>query len=175
LREAITKTGRIALSRVVIGQRERTVALRPVDGGLIAHTLHDDRDLNSAKPLFEEAGEIKTDPEMVQLAVQLIDRQTGQYDPSDVEDRYETRLRAMLDAKLQGEGLATEDTAEPDRSNVIDLMSALKKSLQASAEPPSSAPPAQGQRPAESAPATKEKQKPKAAAQAAAKSPRKRA
>jgi DNA end-binding protein Ku len=175
LREAITRTGRIALSRVVIGQRERTVALRPADGGLVAHTLHDDRDLNSAKPLFEEAGEIKTDPEMVQLAVQLIDRQTGQYDPSDVEDRYETRLRAMLDAKLQGEGLATEDTTEPDRSNVIDLMSALKKSLQASAEPPSSAPPAQGQRPAESAPATKEKQKPKAAAQAAAKSPRKRA
>jgi len=72
-----------------------------MDGGLVAHTLHDDRDLNSAKPLFESTTDVKTDPEMVQLGVQLIDRQTGQYDPSDVEDRYETRLRAMLEAKLK--------------------------------------------------------------------------
>ena len=78
MREAIGKTGRIALSRVVIGQRERTVALRPMDGGLVAHTLHDDRDLNSAKPLFESTTDVKTDPEIVQLGVQLIDRQTGQ-------------------------------------------------------------------------------------------------
>ena len=105
LREAIGKTGSIALSRVVIGQRERTVALRPMDDGLVAHTLHDDRDLNSAKPLFEDTSDIESDPEMVQLAVQLIDRQTGQYDPSDVEDRYETRLRAMLEAKLCGVGI----------------------------------------------------------------------
>ena len=81
LREAIGKTGRIALSRVVIGQRERTIALRPMDGGLMAHTLHEERDLNSAKQLFESTTGIKTDPEMVQLAVQLIDRQTGRYDP----------------------------------------------------------------------------------------------
>ena len=170
LREAITKTGRIALSRLVIGQRERVIALRPMDGGLIAHTLHDDRDLNSAKPLFEDTRDIKVDPEMVQLAVQLIDRQTGQYDPSDVEDRYETRLRAMLEAKLKGEGLEIEDTTEPDRSNVIDLMSALKRSLQASAETPASAPPTQRPSPEEPA---KEAKKPKA--QAATRSPRKRA
>lgn len=174
LREAISKTGRIALSRVVIGQRERTVALRPMDGGLVAHTLHDDRDLNSAKPLFESTTDIKTDPEMVQLAVQLIDRQTGRYDPSDVEDRYETRLRAMLEAKLKGEGLAAEDIAEPDRSNVIDLMSALKQSLQASAEAPAAVLPAQGQSTAEPAPIAKDAKKRKAAAQAATRS-RKRA
>ena len=43
-----------------------------------------------------------------QLATQLIDRQTGRYDPADVEDRYETRLRAMIDAKLKGEGRRAE-------------------------------------------------------------------
>ena len=46
-REAIAKTGKTALSRVVIAQRERTIALRPMGEGLIAHTLYEDRDLNS--------------------------------------------------------------------------------------------------------------------------------
>jgi len=70
----------------------------------------------------------KSDPEMVQLAVQLIDRQTSAYDPADLEDRYETRLRAMLEAKLQGEEIHEEVPVAPT-SNVIDLMAALRKSL----------------------------------------------
>jgi len=86
-----------------------------------------------AKPLFEDAQNIKTDPEMVKLAIQFIDRQTSRYDPSDVEDRYETRLRAMIDAKLKGEGLDAEPDEPEERSNVVDLMAALKKSLGQSA------------------------------------------
>src|SRR3954451_18676157 len=129
LREAIQKSGQLALTRVVISQRERTVALRVTDGGLVAHTLNEQRDINDAKPLFEDVEHIKTDPEMVSLAEQLIKRQSGRYDPSDLEDRYETRLRAMIEAKLKGEGM--EDAEEPQiaTSNVIDLMAALKKSL----------------------------------------------
>jgi DNA end-binding protein Ku len=130
LREAISKTGMTALSRVVISQRERTIALRPVEGGLMAHTLYEDRDLNSAKGLFDGLDEIKLDPEMVQLATQLVKRQAGKYESADLEDRYETRLRTMIDAKLKGEGIDLE-AEEPvaSTSNVIDLMSALKKSL----------------------------------------------
>src|SRR5262249_60766270 len=87
-----------------------------------------------AGAIFGGSAGIKTDPEMVQLAKQLIDRQTTEYDPSDLEDRYETRLRAMLDAKLKGEGVDLTEPAEPERSNVIDLMAALKKSLGEAAE-----------------------------------------
>ncbi|WP_428490677.1 Ku protein [Rhodopila sp.] len=129
LLEAIEKTGRTALSRVVIGQRERTIALRPMQGGLVAQTLFEQRDINDAKTMFDDAAAIKTDPEMVKLATQLIDRQTGRYDPSDLEDRYETRLREMIDAKLKGEGIEEEATPEPAQTNVIDLMAALKRSL----------------------------------------------
>ena len=129
LREAIAKTGKTALSRVVISQRERTIALRPMDDGLMAHTLYEDRDLNSPKELFDDLAGIKTDPEMVQLATQLVQRQSGKYDAADLEDRYETRLRAMIDAKLKGEGVDLSEPAEPDRTNVVDLMAALKKSL----------------------------------------------
>ena len=129
LREAVLKTGKVALTRVVISQRERTMAIRPMDGGLVAHTLNEERDLNSANALFEDTRNVQVDPEMVKLAVQLIDRQSGRYDPADLEDRYETRLRAMLDAKLKGEGVSVEDEPAFAESNVIDIMSALRKSL----------------------------------------------
>lgn len=128
LREAIEKTGMVALTRVVIAQRERTVALRPVAGGIVAQTLNEERDLNPAEPLFADVNGIRTDPEMVKLAVQLIERQTGRYDPADLEDRYETRLRAMIEAKLAGEGLGAK-VEEEKTSNVVDLMQALRKSL----------------------------------------------
>jgi DNA end-binding protein Ku len=68
LYEAIEKTGRIALSRVVIAQRERTIALRPMDGGLVAQTLHEQRDINDAKAVFEGARRVKIDPDMVRPA-----------------------------------------------------------------------------------------------------------
>jgi DNA end-binding protein Ku len=139
--EAVAKTGKTAISRVVISQRERTIALRPVgDAGLIAHTLYEDRDLNSASELFDDLAGIKTDPEMVQLATQLVQRQAGRYDAADLEDRYETRLRAMLDAKLKGEGMDAEAEPVVATSNVIDLMAALKQSLgQAPAQKPATA------------------------------------
>ena len=129
LREAIQRTGKVALTRVVIAQRERTVALRPMAGGLVAHTLNEERDINPAQHLFGGVQGITIDPEMVKLAVQLVDRQTGQYDPADLEDRYETRLRAMLDAKIKGEGLRAQDEPAPADTNVIDLMAALRTSL----------------------------------------------
>jgi DNA end-binding protein Ku len=136
LREAIARTGKVALSRVVIAQRERTIALRPLEAGLMAHTLHEERDLNSPAALFEDAARLATDEEMVRLATQLIERQSGRYDPADLEDRYETRLRAMIEAKLKGEGLAAEEAAPEPRGNVIDLMAALKKSLGQTVEAP---------------------------------------
>jgi DNA end-binding protein Ku len=62
-------------------------------------------------------------------ATQLVQRQSGEYDVADLEDRYETRLRAMIDAKLKGEGVELIEPEEPDRTNVVDLIAALKKSL----------------------------------------------
>jgi DNA end-binding protein Ku len=161
LREAIAKTGKVALSRVVISQRERTIALRPADGGLMAHTLYEERDLNSGQELFEGMDGIKVDPEMVELATQLVQRQAGKYDASDLEDRYETRLRALIDAKLKGEGIDAAEEPEIVTSNVVDLMATLRKSL--------------GQVDEEE-PAAKKKAAPKrSAAQAATKPSRKRA
>ena len=104
LRDAIASTGKIALSRVVIARREHPIAIMPMGKGLVVHTLHEERDLNDYGAIFDHLPSTKPDPDMIQLATQLIDRQTGKYDPADIEDRYETRLRAVIDAKLKGRG-----------------------------------------------------------------------
>jgi len=91
--------------------------------------LNDERDLNDATEIFDDLPKAKSDPEMIQLATQLIERQSGKYDPADVEDRYEARLRHVIDARLKGEGIEPLDEEEPDRGNVIDLMGALRRSL----------------------------------------------
>lgn len=130
LRDAIAATGQVALSRVVIARRERAIALMPLDRGLVAHTLHDERDLNPWATLFEDLPTAKPDPEMVKLARQLIERQVGAYDPADSEDRYEARLREVIEAKLKGEGIEPEAEDTPDRGNVVDLMAALRRSLE---------------------------------------------
>ena len=76
LRKAMADTGRVALSRVVIGQRERTIGVRAVADGLVAHTLDEQRDINDAQAVFEDAAAVTVDPEMVKLAKELIERQT---------------------------------------------------------------------------------------------------
>lgn len=129
LRDAIASTRQAALARVVIARRERPVAIMPIENGLVCHTLHEPHELNDAKPLFDTAAGIKADPEMVKLATQLIERQQGKFEPADSEDRYATRLREVIAAKLKGEGIEPERPDTPARDNVIDLMAALKASL----------------------------------------------
>jgi DNA end-binding protein Ku len=128
LRDAIAKTGRVALSRVVIARRERAIALMPMGSGLVVHTLHEAKSINDPKAIFDTIPSITPEADMIALATQLIDRQTGKFDLSDMEDRYEARLREVIEAKLKGKGV--EPVAAPkDDGKVVDLMAALKRSL----------------------------------------------
>ena len=156
LRQAFVETGFVALSRVTMARRERAVLITPMDGGLAVHSLLEERDLNRASDVFGGHGAAETDPDMVGLAKQLIKRQAGTYDPSDVEDRYETRMRAVIAAKLEGQGLTPETAPAVKQSNVIDLMAALKKSLGQVDEPPSPKPRKAAAKPATSKPARKQ-------------------
>ena len=149
LREAIIQSGKVALSRVVISQRERTVALRPMEGGLMAHTLYEQRDINNAADIFDDLSSVKVEPEMINLATQLIQRQSWKYDPADLEDRYETKLRELVDAKIAGGHLVEPQEVPSSSSNVIDLVAALKKSL---AESYDSSPPAKERKKARTKP-----------------------
>ncbi len=153
LREAIAKSGRMALSRLVIAQRERAVAIAALGRGLVVRTLHEAADLVNADEVFQAVPSDPTDADMVKLATQLIDRQTGRYDPADTQDRYEARLREVIDAKVKGEGLQPEAEDEPDdQTNVVDLMAALKRSLGQDSGKPAAKPAAKPRKPAAKAP-----------------------
>jgi DNA end-binding protein Ku len=129
LREAIARARKAALARVVIARRERAVAILPLGEGMVMHTLHEKSDVYDPHALFEPVAAETPDRDMVQLALQLVDRQTAPFEPSDMEDRYEARLREVIAAKLKGVGIAPEVPETPRRDNVVDLMAALKQSL----------------------------------------------
>jgi DNA end-binding protein Ku len=129
LRDAIRQAKAVALSRLVISRRERAVAVMPMQNGLILHTLYEARDLSDPKNLFAGVPKEKPEADMVKLATQLIERQSAKFEPEDVEDRYEARLREVIAAKIKGSGLKAARTEPETRGNVVDLMAALKKSL----------------------------------------------
>ncbi len=130
LRDAIGKARAAALSRVVMNRREHAVAIMASGEGMVCHTLLQPSDLHDPRPLFADLKTVKSEAAMLDLAGQLIARQQGTFEPADTEDRYEARLHEVIDAKLQGEGISPEEQEEPDRGNVVDLMAALKASLQ---------------------------------------------
>ncbi|MBO1075831.1 non-homologous end joining protein Ku [Roseomonas marmotae] len=129
LREALQESGMMALSRLVLFRRERAVGILPLGRGLVLHTLHEESDLRPAASAFEDLPKATPDKEMVKLARQLIERQVGEFDPADTEDRYEARLREVIEARKEGLEPEPEPEEQPDRGNVIDLMAALLNSL----------------------------------------------
>ena len=133
LRDALRKSGMMALSRLVLFRRERPVAILPLEQGMVLHTLQEEGDLRDAQEAFAEVPKASPDAEMVKLAQQLIARQAGTYDPADTEDRYEARLREVIEDRRQGKTLTVEPEEEPsERGNVVDLMAALRASLKKS-------------------------------------------
>ena len=116
------------------------MVLMPMERGIVLHTLHDTREITAPTKLFEDIPDTAPDQEMVALAVQLIDRQTAKFQPGDMEDRYEARLREVIQAKLDGAEVSVPEEEE-DHGNVVDLMSALRRSLGEPKEPPAKASP----------------------------------
>jgi DNA end-binding protein Ku len=129
LRDAIRQAKTVALSRLVISRRERAVAIMPMGSGLVVHTLYETRDIADPARLFATVPAEKPDPDMVKLATQLIERQSGKFTPTDLDDKYEARLRDLIDAKVKGSGFKPAQEAAGTRGNVVDLMAALKRSL----------------------------------------------
>jgi len=128
IREALRVTGRIALGRVVMHTRERLVALEPREKGILVYTLRMSDEVIPAKNAFSNISAAKPDPKMVDIARKIIEQQEGDFEPAKFHDRYENALRDLIRRKQKGEKLVTAEPVEED--NVIDLMAALKKSLQ---------------------------------------------
>ena len=128
IREAMERTDKVALGRVVMHQRERLVALEPRDNGLLAYTLRSHDEVRNPAEFFDDIPEHKADAQMIAIAEKIIEQQSGPFDPSEFTDRYEDALRALIEEKKKGKG-AIAKVEEPQDTNVVDLMEALRRSL----------------------------------------------
>ena len=134
IREAMERSGKLALGRVVLHQRERLMALEPRDKGIVAYSLRTFDEVRPAKDFFDSIPDKKPDQKMVDIAERIIEQLQGPFDPSQFDDRYEEALKALIAEKQKGHKV--EAVKEADDTNVVDLMDALRRSLgQAPAAP----------------------------------------
>ncbi|RWK48269.1 MAG: Ku protein [Mesorhizobium sp.] len=134
LREAMRKSGKLAIARLVLSSRERVVTIGARENGMFVCTLRNPNEVRGTAEYFGNIPASKPDPEMLQLAEALIKQKETSFDPKNYEDRYEIALMAMIREKLKGHKPII--AAAPERGNVINLMDALKASLSQSAKPP---------------------------------------
>ncbi len=132
IRDAMQKQGKVALGQLVLRGKERQLALEVRGKGLVAYTLRAHDEVRDADDYFDDIPKVKADADMVEIAARIIAQKEADFDPTAFKDRYDDALREMIKAKTKG-GKGLVDVAEPDDTNVIDLMAALKNSLKGSA------------------------------------------
>lgn len=146
VRDALRKTKRIGLGQLALRGKEYLVSVRPCGRGMLLETLHYDEEVRRPESMFGEISAKSADPDLLKVATQLIDNKTKPFDIKAFKDHYETALRELIARKLKSKGrrvsTVEEDEGPKRGGNVIDLMSALKKSLESSDEAP--AKPARG-------------------------------
>ncbi len=131
IREAMEKQNKIAIGSLVLRNRERRIALEVRGKGLVAYTLRAHDEVRDADDYFDEIPTKKADADMVDIAARIIAQKDAAFDPTQFKDRYDEALKAMIKAKQKGQGVV--EAPEPDDTNVVDLMAALKNSLKGSA------------------------------------------
>ncbi len=130
LRDALRATGKMGLGQFVMRGREYVVALKPCGAGLMLETLRFADEVRAAAPLFADVGEDKPNEELLDLAKELINRKAAKFEPAKFHDHYTEALRAMIDAKAKHKPVTVDEDDGPNRNNVIDLVEALRRSVQ---------------------------------------------
>ena len=132
LREALRRSKKIGLGQLALRGREYVVSLKPCGRGMVLETLRYADEVNKAAAYFRDIGDAKPDEDLLDLATTLIDKKTGKFDASDYHDRYVDALKALIERKRKGKTIETEEEAPAQSrgSNVVDLMAALKRSLE---------------------------------------------
>lgn len=128
IREAMARQKKAGIARIVLYRRERPVMIEPFDKGLLLTTLRYDKTVRKPDEIFRGMAKTKIDPELIDLATHIIDKKQASFDPSGFEDRYETALLALIQAKQKGKKPPVVQAAERP-ANVVNLFDALKKSL----------------------------------------------
>ena len=156
IREAMKKKNMVGLGRVVMHRRERLLMLQTRGKGIAATALRYKSEVRKEDAYFDEIPTVKVPNDMLQLAEHILQQKKGHFDPEKFEDRYEDALSTLIKAKRAGKEPPAVSTPKP--SNVINLMDALRRSVQGGK---GEAAPKSGRTSAKRAPAKKKTAKPK--------------
>lgn len=129
IRQALEAKKMAGLARIVLYQRERPCMIEPFGKGMLLTTLRYGDTVRSADEAYDHLGKIKIDEDMLDLAMRVIERKKGKFDPAKLEDRYGQAVIELIKSKKKSGRKAPAREAEDRPSNVINLFDALKKSL----------------------------------------------
>ena len=134
LREALRRTKKVGLGQLAMRGREYVVSIKPCGRGMIMETLRYADELNKAAGYFRDIPDTKPDEELLELAETLIAKKSSAFSADKYHDHYVEALKELVARKLKLKGgkVTPEADDEPRKggSNVIDLMAALKKSIE---------------------------------------------
>jgi DNA end-binding protein Ku len=129
IRDAIKKEGMVALGRVVFTSREHVIMLEARGKGLMGMTLRYPYEVRKEEDYFDELPDQKVSKDMLDLAKHIVDTKAGHFQPEKFEDHYEQALKDLLKRKQEGKPIERPKDHKP--SNVVNLMDALRKSVEA--------------------------------------------
>lgn len=132
LREALRRTKKVAIGQLALRGREYIVSLKPCGRGIVLETLRYADEVNKAQGYFRDIADAKPDEELLDLAETLIDKKTAPFKPEQFHDRYIDAVKDLIEKKRKGATIKTEEDDAPANrgSNVVDLMAALKRSIE---------------------------------------------
>ena len=131
IRDALKQTRKIAVGQLIMHGREHLVGIKTLGRGLVLYILRYADELREPSHYFEGIT-VDPDPQAVKLAAELIERESGSFEPEKMPDQYAEAIREMIQAKIENRApevvVATEGKPE---TAVVNIMAALKKSMEA--------------------------------------------
>ena len=129
IRDSMARRNVVGVGRVVLSRRERMIMLQPRGRGILATTLRYPYEVRQDAEYFRGISEIELPKEMLEIAEVIIDRKSGHFEPEKFSDRYEEAVVSLVRAKQAGQTFAVPEAPAPSR--VVNIMDALKRSLEA--------------------------------------------
>ena len=135
IRDALRKTERVGLGQLSMRGKEYLAAIKPSGTGLMLETLHYEDEIRKADPFFSQISGKKAEADLLEVATALIEKKTAPFDAGAFKDHYQAALRELIGRKMKAKGrkikASKDETPErPSGENVVDLMAALKESLE---------------------------------------------
>ena len=131
IREAIRKEGMVAIGKVVFTSREHIIALEARDKGMMGITLRYPYEVRAQSDYFDDIKDEKVPKDMLDLAIHIVETKKGKFEPEKFEDQYEDALKELIRKKQKGERIERPKAAA--KSNVVNLMDALRQSVKTEA------------------------------------------